>query len=254
MGGINRFLRVVSFPLLPPIFGGRVVAFIRPPSVCRDFWWLVATPLPGLSLYFASGLSSPGLLYCLALSLRYADLLYLWLCAHSLLVHGVRGLLACPSLSRWLWFCMFLWVFFSPMVHTLRDGVTPAGSRLVCPRWERRFGVFTLSLWAVLSVVPTLRDMVTMWVRWVGQFPLMRIRRLSLVLRTFSLWVGFEPLSEASLRTLSLQVCFLVVLAEDESLRLSLALSSVLPCPMLWLQVRLHDTCSRTTVVLGALP
>ena len=45
--------------------------------------------------------------------------------------------------------------------------------------------------------------------------------------------MGFEPLSEASLRALSLQVCFLVVLAEDESLRLSLALSSVLPCPML---------------------
>ena len=32
----------------------------------------------------------------------------------------------------------------------------------------------------------------------------------------------------------------------DESLRLSLALSSVLPCPMLWFHVRLHDTCSRS--------
>ena len=53
-------------------------------------------------------------------------------------------------------------------------------------------------------------------------------------------------LSEASLRALALQVCFLVVLAEDESIRLSLALSSVLPCPMLWLHVRLHDTCSRS--------
>ena len=58
-------------------------------------------------------------------------------------------------------------------------------------------------------------------------------RRWSWVLRPFSLWMGFEPLSESSLRTLSLQVCFLVVLAEAESLRLSLALSSVLPCPML---------------------
>ena len=61
----------------------------------------------------------------------------------------------------------------------------------------------------------------------------LRDRRWSWVLRPFSLWMGFEPLSEASLRALSLQVCFLVVLAEAESLRLSLALSSVLPCPML---------------------
>ena len=101
--------------------------------------------------------------------------------------------------------------FSSPMVPTLRDGVTPAGSRLVCPRSERRFRV-------------------TIWVRCVGQFPLWRDRRLSLVLRPFSLWMGFEPLSGASLRPLSLRVCFQVVLAKDESLRLSLALSSVLPC------------------------
>ena len=37
-------------------------------------------------------------------------------------------------------------------------------------------------------------------------------------------------------------------------LRLYLALSSVLPCPMLWLPVRLHDPCSGLGVVLGALP
>ena len=96
------------------------------------------------------------------------------------------------------------------MVPTLQ--VTPAGSRLVCPRSERRFRV-------------------TIRVRCVGQFPLLRDRRLSLVLRHFSLWMGFEPLSEASLRALSLRVCLQVVLAADESLRLSLALSSVLPCP-----------------------
>ena len=40
-------------------------------------WWLVATLFPGLSLFFASGLSSLGLLGCLALCRRYADLLYL---------------------------------------------------------------------------------------------------------------------------------------------------------------------------------
>ena len=191
------------------------------------FTWLVTV--------LASGLSSPGFLCCLAMSLRCADLLYLWLCAHSLLDQGVRGLLACPSPSSRLWFRKFRWVLFSPMVHTLRDGVTRAGSRLICPRSERRFRV-------------------TIWVRCVGQFPLLRDRRLSLVLRPFSLWMGFEPLSEVSLCALSLRVCFLVVLAEDESLRLSLALSSVLPCPMLWLPVRLHDPCSRSTVVLGALP
>ena len=102
----------------------------------------MATLFPGLSLFFASGLSSPGLLGCLALCLRYADLLYLWLCSHSLLDQGIRGLFACPSPSSLLWFCKFRWVIFSPMIHTLRDGVTPAGSRLVCPRSERRFSVF----------------------------------------------------------------------------------------------------------------
>ena len=45
-----------------------------------------------------------------------------------------------------------------------------------------------------------------------------------------------------------------MVLTEDESLRLSLALSSVLPGPMLWFHVRLHDTCPRSKVVRGAFP
>ena len=88
----------------------------------------------------------------------------------------------------------------------------------------------------------------------VGQFPLLCNQRLSLVLHPFSFWMGFEPLSVASLRALSLRVCFQVVLTEDKCLRLSLALSSVLPCPMLWLHVHFHDTCSRSKVVRGALP
>ena len=54
--------------------------------------------------------------------------------------------------------------------------------------------------------------------------------------------MGFEPLSEASLRTLLLQARFLVVLTEAKSLRMFLALSSVLPYPMLRVQVHLHDT------------
>ena len=118
------------------------------------------------------------------------------------------------------------------MAPTLRNGVTPAGSRLVCPRSERRFSVIIR-------------------VRRVGQFPLWRALLLSLVLRHFSFWMGLEHLSEASLRALLLRVCFQVVLADDESLRLSLALSSVLPCPMLWLHVRLHDTCSRSMARWG---
>ena len=127
-------------------FWGRVVVFTRPPSVCRTFLWLVAALLPGLSLSLASGLSSPGLICCLAMSLRYADLLSLWLCAHSLLDQGFRGLLACPSLSSLLWFCKLLLVLFYYMVHNLRDGVIPAWSRLVCPRSVRRFTVFSLPL------------------------------------------------------------------------------------------------------------
>ena len=72
------------------------MVFLRPPLVCRHFLWLVAALLPGLSLSFASVRSSPGLICCLAVSLRYADWLSLWLCAHSLLGHGFHGLLACP--------------------------------------------------------------------------------------------------------------------------------------------------------------
>ena len=70
----------------------------------------------------------------------------------------------------------------------------------------------------------------------------------------FLLLDGLRPLSEASLRALLLQASFLVALAEAESLRLSLALSTVLHCPILRSHVCLHDTCSRTTVVLGVLP
>ena len=105
----------------------------------------MAALFPGLSLSLASGLSSHGLICCFAMCLRFAALLYLWLCAHSLLDQGFRGLLACPLLSSLLWFCKLLWVLFSHMVHNLRDGVTAAGSRLVCPRSERRFNVFSLS-------------------------------------------------------------------------------------------------------------
>ena len=57
----------------------------------HTFTWLVSV--------LASALSSPGFLCCLARSLRCAALLYLWLCAHRLLGHGIPRLLACPSPS-----------------------------------------------------------------------------------------------------------------------------------------------------------
>ena len=91
-------------------------------------------------------------------------------------------------------------------------------------RSERRFGVFSLSLWAgrgCCALSPY---------GWAS----------NLCLRLL-----FAPCPTG---------CFLEVLATAESLRLSLALSSVLPCPMLWLHVRLHHPCSGPEVVLGALP
>ena len=134
----------------------------------------------------------------------------------------------------------------------------PYGSQL--SRWGLLYGVeaglfsigtkvwyvFSFPVGLFLRVVTALRVIVTIWVRCVGRFTLMRDLRLSLVFHLFSFWMGFKPLSEASLSALSLQASFLVVLAAAESLRLSLALSSVLPCPMFRLHVHLHDTCSRT--------
>ena len=56
--------------------------------------------------------------------------------------------------------------------------------------------------------------------------------------------MGLEPLSEASLRALQLPACFfLVVLAEAASLREFLALSIVLPYPMIRFHFHLHCTC-----------
>ena len=87
----------------------------------------MATLFPGLSLFFASGLSSPGLLGCLALCLRYADLLYLWLCAHSLLDQGFVGFLpvlrppACSGSASSGGFSSHLWFTPFAMGSPLRD-------------------------------------------------------------------------------------------------------------------------------------
>ena len=63
--------------------------------------------------------------------------------------------------------------------------------------------------------------------------PLAHGLQLSLVLCPRSFRMGLEPLSESSLPALQLPASsFLVVLAEAASLREVLALSSVLPWPM----------------------
>ena len=72
------------------------------------------------------------------------------------------------------------------------------------------FGLF-------LRVATALQDLVAIRVRCVGRFPLVRVLRLSVVLSPLPFCMGFEPLSEASLRALSLRAHFLVVLAEAKS-------------------------------------
>ena len=129
----------------------------------------MATLFPGLSLFFASGLSSPGLLGCLALCLRYAALLYLWLCTHSLLAQGFSGLLpvlrppACSGSAGSGGFSSHLWFTPFTMGSPLRGRgqfVLDRNEGFVC--FPFPFGLF-------LPVVTTLRDVVTLWVRcWFG--------------------------------------------------------------------------------------
>ena len=65
----------------------------------------------------------------------------LWLCALLLLGRGFLLLPACPSPFFGLWAFWFDWLLFFNRVPYLRNEVTPAGSRIVCPRSERRFGL-----------------------------------------------------------------------------------------------------------------
>ena len=121
--------------------------------------------------------SSPGFICYFARCLGCAALLYLWLCAHLRLGLGFLMLPACPSPSIGLLVYWFHWLLFSTRVPYLRDGVTPAGSRFVCPRSERRFSL-------------------SIWVRYTGQF------------------LAGPPTSVCGyLRALSLRVCCQVVLA-----------------------------------------
>ena len=128
-------------------------------------------------------------------------MLYLWLCAHLLLGLGFHMLPACPSPSIRLLVYWFQWLLFSTWVPYLRDEVTPAGLRIVCPRSERRFSV-------------------PIWVRYTLQF---------LVGPHTSVGgVSVRPVPQGVLP--GGPRCVHV-------LRLSLALSSVLHCPMLGFSV-----------------
>ena len=121
----------------------------------------------------------------------------------------------CPSPSIRLWVYWFQWLLFSTRVPYLRDGITPTGSRIVCPRSERRFSV-------------------PVWVRYTVQF-----------------MVG----PHASVCGVSACPVPHGVLPGGprcvHELRLSLAPSSVLHCPMLGFSVA---STTLSGVVLGTLP
>ena len=160
--GLHRwlFLSDVANP-----FSGRVVVFNRPPLASRIFLWLVAALLPSLSLIFASGLSSPGLSCCLAMSLRYVALLS---CGGAPTVCLAKGLVAffpvlrSPAGSGWAGSC----AFYSPIwFSTFAMGSPLRGRGCFHPQSEQRLGVFLFPFWAVLRVATALRDLVTIRVR-----------------------------------------------------------------------------------------
>ena len=121
-------------------FRSGVVVSLRPLSVCQGSWSLVPALFPGLSLSLPVPIFS-WLLLLIRQVLWVRCLTSLWLCAHLQLGRGFLMLPACPSPSFGLWVYWFIWLLFSTRVPFLRDGVTPAGSRIVCPRSERRFGL-----------------------------------------------------------------------------------------------------------------
>ena len=107
------------------------------------FPWLVPV-LTSTHLLLTSAAASPGALGVLPY--------FPCGCAHTCSwAKGFLMLPACPSPSFGLLVYWFLWLLFSAWVPSPRDGVTPAGSRIVCPRSERRFSL-------------------SIWVRYTGQF------------------------------------------------------------------------------------
>ena len=108
---------------------------------------------------------------------------------------------ACPSPSIGLLVYWFQWLLFFTRVPYLLDGVTPAGSRIVCPRSKQMFSL-------------------PIWVRYTGQFLVGP--------HTSVCDVSARPVPHGVLPSGPRCV---------HGLRLSLALSSVLPCPMLGFSV-----------------
>ena len=111
---------------------GKVIFSLRPRSFGHSSYGLVSALFSSLSLFF------PVPIFWLPLRLTRglgcATLLSLWLCAHLLSGLGFPMLPDCPSPSIRLWVYWFQWLIFSTGVPYLRDGVTPAGSKFVCPR------------------------------------------------------------------------------------------------------------------------
>ena len=115
-------------------FRSGVVVSLRPLSVCHGSLWLVT------ALFTCLSLSLPVPIFSwLLLLLRQVP----WVCCLTFPVvvrtlavgPGVFLLLpACPSPSFGLLVYWFLWLLFSTWVPYLRDGVTPAGSRIVLDR------------------------------------------------------------------------------------------------------------------------
>ena len=150
-------------------FRSGVVVSLRPLSACLGSLWLVTAPFPSLSLYLQYP-SSPGFICCFTGCLGCATLLYLWLCALLRLGMGFLMLPACLSPSIGLLVYWFQWLLFSTGVTYLRDGATPVGSRLGCPRSERRFSL-------------------PIWVRYTGQFLVGPPTSVCGYLLALSLWV-----------------------------------------------------------------
>ena len=123
-----------------------------------------------------------------------------------------------PSPSIGLLVYWFQWLLFSTRVPYLRDGVTPAGSRFVCPRSKRRFSV-------------------PVWVRYTGQFMVGP--------HTSVCGVSARPVPQGVLPG---GPCCVI------ELRLSSTPSSVSSLSHVGVQGCLHDPCCGSGVVLGALP
>ena len=124
---------------------------------------------------------------------------------------GFPMLPSCPSPSIRLWVYWFQWLLFSTRVPYLRDRVTPVGSRIVCARSERRFSV-------------------PISVRYTGQFLVEP--------HTSVCGVSARPVPQGVLPGGPRCV---------RELRLSLAPSSVLHCPMF----RLSVACTTLATGLG---